>query len=86
MRTRTTFFFYRIEAVATGHVPITQMLAAASVERLATVIPHEDFHLQVRDLPDRVAEAATTLVGFWPAPPPSRPSVIPNCGLTPNSS
>jgi Putative aminopeptidase len=57
-------FFYPIEAVSTGHVPVTQALAAASVERLATVVPHEDFHLQVTDLPDRVAEAATTLVGF----------------------
>src|SRR5690348_13061486 len=57
-------FFYPIEAVATGDVPVTQALAAASVERVATVVPHEDFHLQVSDLPDRVAEAATTLVGF----------------------
>ncbi len=57
-------FFYPIEAVSTGHVPVTQALAAASVERLATVVPHEDFHLQVSELPDRVAEAATTLVGF----------------------
>jgi hypothetical protein len=57
-------FFYPIEAVSTGDVPVTQALAAASVERLATVVPHEDFHLQVSDLPDRVAEAATTLVGF----------------------
>lgn len=57
-------FFYPIEAVSTGNVPVTQALAAASVERLATVVPHEDFHLQVSDLPDRVAEAATTLVGF----------------------
>jgi len=57
-------FFYPIEAISTGEVPVTQMLASASVERLATVVPHEDFHLQVSDLPDRIAEAATTLVGF----------------------
>ena len=57
-------FFYPIEAVATGDVPVTEALAAASVERVATVVPPEDFHLQVSDLPDRVAEAATTLVGF----------------------
>lgn len=57
-------FFYPIEALSTGDVPVTQALAAATVERLVTVVPHEDFHLQVSDLPDRVAEAATTLVGF----------------------
>ena len=57
-------FFYPIEAVSSGNVPVTQALAAASVERVATVVSHEDFHLQVSDLPDRVAEAATTLVGF----------------------
>lgn len=57
-------FFYAIEAVSSGDVPVTQTLAAASVERVATVVSHEDFHLQVSDLPDRVAEAATTLVGF----------------------
>ena len=32
--------------------------------RVATVVPHEDFHAQVRDLPDRIAEAASTLAGF----------------------
>lgn len=57
-------FFYPIEAVASGHVPVTQALAAAPVERLATVVSHEDFHIQVRELPDPIAEAATTLVGF----------------------
>ena len=57
-------FFYPIEAVSSGDVPVTQALAAASVERVATVVSHEDFHLQVSELPDRVAEAATTLVGF----------------------
>jgi len=57
-------FFYTAEAVATGHAPITEALAAASPERVAMVVPHEDFHVQVRELPDRIAEAAATLVGF----------------------
>jgi hypothetical protein len=57
-------FFYPIEAVSSGHAPVTQALAAATPERVATVVPHEDFHAQVRDLPDRIAEAASTLAGF----------------------
>ena len=57
-------FFYRIEAVASGQAPVTQSLAQASTERLAMVVPHEDFHDQVRRLPDLIGEAAATLVGF----------------------
>ena len=57
-------FFYRIEAVASGHAPVTKSLAVASTERIVTVVPHEDFHEQIRDLPDAIAEAAATLVGF----------------------
>jgi hypothetical protein len=57
-------FFYPIEAVASGHAPVTEALEAASVERIATVVPHEDFHSQIRELPDPIAEAAATLVGF----------------------
>lgn len=57
-------FFYPVEAVASGHTPVTESLAKASIERLATVVPHEDFHEQLRDLPDVIAEAAATLVGF----------------------
>jgi hypothetical protein len=57
-------FFYHIEAVASGNSPITRSLAEAAAERLLTVVSHEDFHAQVRDLPDTVAEAAATLVGF----------------------
>ena len=60
-------FFYPMEAVASGKAPITEALQAASDERVAMVIPHEDFHAQVRDLPDRLAEAAATLVGFLTA-------------------
>jgi len=57
-------FFYPIEAVASGRAPVTESLAAASTERIVTVVPHEDFHEQIRDLPDAIAEAAATLVGF----------------------
>jgi putative aminopeptidase len=57
-------FFYPVEAVASGHAPITGSLAQAPAERVATVVPHEDFHQQIRDLPAPIAEAAATLVGF----------------------
>jgi hypothetical protein len=57
-------FFYPIEAVASGHTPVTQSLAAATTERRAMVVPHEDFHAQINGLPDRIAEAAATLIGF----------------------
>jgi hypothetical protein len=57
-------FFYPIEAVASGHTPVTAALGTASAERIATVVPHEDFHQQIRELPDPIAEAAATLVGF----------------------
>jgi hypothetical protein len=57
-------FFYPIEAVASGHTPVTQSLASAAPARVAMVVPHEDFHAQITDLPDRIAEAAATLVGF----------------------
>ncbi|HJT89178.1 MAG TPA: hypothetical protein VJ732_15025 [Bryobacteraceae bacterium] len=57
-------FFYPIEAVASGHAPVTDGLAKDTPERVATVVSHEDFHEQVKDLPDRIAEAAATLAGF----------------------
>lgn len=57
-------FFYPIEAVASGHAPVTRALAAATPQRLAAVVPHEDFHAQVRELPGRIAEAGSTLAGF----------------------
>lgn len=57
-------FFYPIEAVASRHTPVTQSLAAATPERFATVVSHEDFHAQIHELPDRIAEAAATLAGF----------------------
>jgi len=57
-------FFYPIEAVASGHTPVTKSLAAASAERVAMVVPHEDFHAQIDGLPRRIEEAAATLVGF----------------------
>ena len=57
-------FFYPMEAMASGHIPVTRALAAASLERVVTVVPHEDFHIQIRGLPDAIAEPAATLVGF----------------------
>ena len=62
-------FFYPIEAVASGKAPVTSSLAAASVERLLVVVPHEDFHQhkQVRDAPSQAGEAAATLAGFLTA-------------------
>lgn len=57
-------FFYPVEAVASGQAPVTQSLAQASTDRLAMVVPHEDFHDQVRRLPDLIGEAAATLIGF----------------------
>lgn len=57
-------FFYPIEAVASGHAPVTGSLATAPVERIAAVVPHEDFHEQIAALPEPIAEAAATLIGF----------------------
>jgi hypothetical protein len=57
-------FFYPVEAVASGHTPVTESLASDSAERVAMVVPHEDFHAQIEGLPRRIQEAAATLVGF----------------------
>jgi len=61
---RYDVFFYPAEVVASGHAPVTRTLAASPLERVVTVVPHEDFHKQVHGLPEEVAEAASTLVGF----------------------
>ena len=62
-------FFYPIEAVANGRAPVTESLASSSIERLLVVVPHEDFHehQQVKKLPERISEAASTLIGFLTA-------------------
>ena len=62
-------FFYRVEAVASGHTPITPSLRKASVERTLVVVPHEDFHNDSRmeGWPTAIREAASTLVGFLAA-------------------
>ena len=62
-------FFYRVEAVASGHTPITPSLGKASVERTLVVVPHEDFHNDSRmeGWPTAIREAASTLVGFLAA-------------------
>jgi hypothetical protein len=63
---RYDVFFYRIEAVASAKTPTTEALAQASLERLAVVVPHEDYHQQksIRRLPPTLEEASATLVGF----------------------
>ena len=62
-------FFYRVEAVASGHTPITPSLRKASVERTLVVVPHEDFHndSRMKGWPTAIREAASTLVGFLAA-------------------
>jgi hypothetical protein len=62
-------FFYPVEAVASGSAAITPALAAATVERVLVVVPHEDFHDQpeARTSPPEIAEAAATLAGFLTA-------------------
>jgi hypothetical protein len=62
-------FFYPIEAVASPKTPATESLARASVERLAVVVSHEDFHQQkpIRRLPETLEEASSTLIGFLTA-------------------
>lgn len=66
---RYDVFFYRVEAVASGHTPITPSLGKASVERTLVVVPHEDFHNDSRmeAWPTAIREAASTLVGFLAA-------------------
>ena len=62
-------FFYPLEAVASGHTPLTPSLEKATVERMLVVVPHEDFHNDSRmeDWPAAVSEAASTLIGFLTA-------------------
>ena len=66
---RHDVFFYPVEAVATGHTPLTPSLSEAAVERMLVVIPHEDFHNDSRmeDWPTTIREAASTLIGFLTA-------------------
>lgn len=60
-------FFYRIEAVASGEAPVTESMSQVSDERAAVVVAHEDFHEAVLRWPPRIAEAASTLLGFLSA-------------------
>jgi len=59
-------FFYPMEAVASGTVPVTASLEEAERERKWMVVAHEDFHNDpmVERLPVEVAEAVATLTGF----------------------
>jgi hypothetical protein len=59
-------FFYPIEAVASGNMPVTSALAGAAPERLLMVVLHEDFHEyhEHSKLPAAATEAASTLMGF----------------------
>jgi hypothetical protein len=62
-------FFYPVEAIASPKVPVTGALTEASLERVAVVVSHEEFHQQkaIRRLPVTVGEAAATLIGFQTA-------------------
>ncbi len=62
-------FFYPVEAVASGHTPLTPSLSKATVERTLMVIPHEDFHNDslIEEWPTAISEAASTLIGFLTA-------------------
>jgi hypothetical protein len=66
---RYDVFFYVIEAVASPSTPVTEALAGASLERLAVVVSHEEFHQQkpIRRLPATVEEASATLISFLTA-------------------
>lgn len=67
--TRYDVFYYAIEAVASGHTPVTGNLEQAPIERVLVVVPHEDLHdaKELKDLPAAIGEAATTLMGFHTA-------------------
>ena len=62
-------FFYPLQAMGSPKSQITTSLAESSPERVLMVIPHEDFHQDpaLRGLPEPLAEAAATLVGFLTA-------------------
>lgn len=62
-------FFYPLQAMASPKTPMTTSLAHSSPERMLMVIPHEDFHQDpaLGGLPDSLAEAAATVVGFLTA-------------------
>jgi hypothetical protein len=62
-------FFYPLQAMASPKTQVTTSLAQSSPERVLMVIPHEDFHQDpaLSGLPDPLAEAAATLVGFLTA-------------------
>lgn len=66
---RHDVFFYPVEAVASGHTPLTPSLEKATVERTLVVVPHEDFHndSRIETWPTAISEAASTLIGFLTA-------------------
>ncbi len=59
-------FFYPVEAIASGVVPVTPALSRAPAERVLVVVPHEDAHNQpaMQTVPPESAEATATLIGF----------------------
>jgi hypothetical protein len=59
-------FFYPMDAAATGKTPISAGLEHEPVERFLVVVPHEDYHgnREISKLPEPLAEASATLVGF----------------------
>jgi hypothetical protein len=70
--TKWDVFSYKPEAVAGEQVGVTPELAAATAERAAFVVAHEDFHDQpaMRRLPPGLHEPAATLGGLLISPTP----------------
>lgn len=61
-------FIGRVEVCGIGYFPITEGLISAPEERIAFVVPHEGFHLQVQDLREArknimLEEAMADIVG-----------------------
>ncbi len=58
-----------MDANASGKTPLSATLAHEQTERLLVVVPHEDFHAnkELRKLPETLAEASATFVGFLTA-------------------
>lgn len=68
LATQGDAFEYDAEALATIKTPLLPSLARAPLPRFLNVVFHEDFHEQVRGMPNRdFDESATTLMGLLAA-------------------
>jgi Putative aminopeptidase len=63
---RYDIFIYEPEAVGERGAAPAPSLSLATPERQTVVLAHEEFHIEGRTpkLPERIAEAASTLIGF----------------------